>query len=218
MTIRILIADDHGVLRAGLRSLLNAEPDMDVIGEAADGNEALRLAEKLRPDVMLLDINMPGPTGIDVTQELKRSQPQIAVLILTVHEDYSLLQEAVRVGAAGYIIKRAVESELINAIHSVASGDLYVHPAMTRALLQDLPSAESQAAGSLKMLTRREIEVLRLIAQGNTNRQIADALCLSVRTVESHRSNIMGKLALNTRVELVHYAMEHGLLEETPGA
>jgi two-component system, NarL family, response regulator NreC len=218
MTIRILLADDHGVLRAGLRSLLNAEPDMDVIGEAADGNEALRLAEKLRPDVMLLDINMPGPTGIDVTQELKRSQPQIAVLILTVHEDYSLLQEAVRVGAAGYIIKRAVESELINAIHSVASGDLYVHPAMTRALLQDLPSAESQAAGSLKMLTRREIEVLRLIAQGNTNRQIADALCLSVRTVESHRSNIMGKLALNTRVELVHYAMEHGLLEETPGA
>ena len=216
MAIKIFIADDHGVLRAGLRSLLNAEPDMEVIGEAADGNEALRLAEKLRPEVLLLDINMPGLTGIEVTQQLKLSQPEIAVLILTVHEDYSLLQEAVRVGAAGYIIKRAVESELINAIHSVAGGDLYVHPAMTRALLQDVSGGEAQGGGSLKTLTRREIEVLRLIAQGNTNRQIAESLCLSVRTVESHRSNIMGKLALNSRVELVHYAMEHGLLEENP--
>ena len=203
------------MLRAGLRSLLNAESDLEVVGEAGDGREALRLAEKLRPDVVLLDINMPGPNGIEVTEELKRDYPKIAVLILTVHEDYSLLQEAVRVGAAGYIIKRAVESELINAIHSVAGGDLYVHPAMTRALLQDLSPDDPSSGASIKALTRREIEVLRLIAQGNTNRQIAEALCLSVRTVESHRSNIMDKLSLSSRVELVHYAMEHGLLEES---
>jgi two-component system response regulator NreC len=216
MGIRILIADDHGVLRAGLRSLLNAESDLEVVGEAGDGQEALCQAQKLRPDVVLLDINMPGPNGIEVTEELKRSLPGTAVLILTVHEDYSLLQEAVRVGAAGYIIKRAVESELINAIHSVASGDLYVHPAMTRALLKDMATEQSASSASIKSLTRREIEVLRLIAQGNTNRQIAESLCLSVRTVESHRSNIMDKLALSSRVELVHYAMEHGLLDENP--
>jgi two-component system, NarL family, response regulator NreC len=213
MTIKIVLADDHGVLRAGLRSLLNAEPDLEVVGEAADGQEALRQVQKLRPDVVLLDINMPGLSGIEVTETLKKTQPEIAVLILTVHEDETLLQEAIRVGAAGYIIKRAAESELINAIQAVARGDLYVHPAMTRGLLRELAGPPAPAAAALKLLTRREIEVLRLIAQGYTNRQIAETLCLSVRTVESHRANVMGKLGLTTRVELVHYAMEHSLME-----
>lgn len=213
MAIRILIADDHGVLRAGLRALLNAEPDLEVVGEAADGNEALRLVEKLRPDVLLLDISMPGPGGIEVTRRVKRAQPDTRVLILTVHEDEGLLREAIRAGAAGYIVKRAVESELINAIHAVWRGDLYVHPAMTRALLKDLQAPATTEQPLVEPLTPRETEVLSLIAQGYTNRQIAEKLSISVRTVESHRANIMGKLGLRSRVELVRYAREHGLLE-----
>jgi two-component system response regulator NreC len=213
MPIHILIADDHGVLRAGLRTLLNAEPDLEVIAEASDGNDVLRLASELRPDIVLLDISMPGPGGIEVTRRLKEALPELRVLILTAHEDESMLREAVQVGAAGYIIKRAVESELINAIHSVWRGDLYVHPAMTRALLKETSLFPVSAEPAVESLTPREIEVLRLIAKGYTNGQIAKELNLSVRTVESHRANLMGKLELRSRVELVRYAMEHGLFE-----
>jgi two-component system response regulator NreC len=213
MPIHILIADDHGVLRAGLRTLLNAEPDLEVIAEASDGNDVLRLASELRPDIVLLDISMPGPGGIEVTRRLKEALPELRVLILTAHEDESMLREAVQVGAAGYIIKRAVESELINAIHSVWRGDLYVHPAMTRALLKETSLFPVSAEPAVESLTPREIEVLRLIAKGYTNGQIAKELNLSVRTIESHRANLMGKLELRSRVELVRYAMEHGLFE-----
>jgi two-component system, NarL family, response regulator NreC len=213
MPIQILIADDHGVLRAGLRTLLNAEPNLEVIAEASDGNDVLRLASELRPDIVLLDISMPGPGGIEVTRRLKEALPELRVLILTAHEDESLLREAVQAGAAGYIIKRAVESELINAIHSVWRGDLYVHPAMTRALLKETSLFPAIPEPSMESLTPREIEVLRLIAKGYTNGQIAKELSLSVRTVESHRANLMGKLELRSRVELVRYAMEHGLFE-----
>ncbi len=213
MPIHILIADDHGVLRAGLRALLNAEPDLEVIAEASDGNDVLRLANELRPDLVLLDISMPGPGGVEVTRRLKEALPELRVLILTAHEDESLLREAVQAGAAGYIIKRAVESELINAIHAVWRGDLYVHPAMTRALLKEMSLFPAAPEPSVESLTPREIEVLRLIAKGYTNGQIAKELNLSVRTVESHRANLMGKLELRSRVELVRYAMEHGLFE-----
>jgi len=213
MPIQILIADDHGVLRAGLRTLLNAEPNLEVIAEASDGNDVLRLASELHPDIVLLDISMPGPGGIEVTRRLKEALPELRVLILTAHEDESLLREAVQAGAAGYIIKRAVESELINAIHSVWRGDLYVHPAMTRALLKETSLFPAMPELSVESLTPREIEVLRLIAKGYTNGQIAKELSLSVRTVESHRANLMGKLELRSRVELVRYAMEHGLFE-----
>ena len=213
MPIHILIADDHGVLRAGLRALLNAEPDLEVIAEASDGNDALRLASELRPDIVLLDISMPGPGGIEVTRRLKEALPELRVLILTAHEDESMLREAVQAGAAGYIIKRAVESELINAIHAVWRGDLYVHPAMTRALLRETSLFPVSAEPAVESLTPREIEVLRLIAKGYTNGQVAKELNLSVRTVESHRANLMGKLELRSRVELVRYAMEHGLFE-----
>ena len=213
MSIRILIADDHGVLRAGLRALLSAEPDLEVVGEAADGHEILSLASELRPEVVLLDISMPGLSGIEVTRRLKEILPDARVLILTFHEDESLLQEAIRAGAAGYIVKRAAESELIDAIRAIWRGDLYVHPVMTRALLKDLaPSPVSNKAPG-ESLTPREIEVLRLIAQGYTNRQTAETLSISVRTVESHRSNLMDKLSLHSRVGLVRYAKEHGLIE-----
>jgi two-component system response regulator NreC len=213
MPIRILIADDHGVLRAGLRVLLNAERDMQVVGEAAAGQETLRLASELHPDVVLLDLSMPDLSGIEVTRRLKATLPETRVLILTLHEDDRLLREAMQVGAAGYIIKRAVETELINAVRVVWRGDLYIHPAMTRALLKDMVPSPSAGKQPVEPLTPRDVEVLRLIAQGYTNREVAEALDISVRTVESHRANIMGKLGLRGRAELVRYAREHGLIE-----
>jgi two-component system response regulator NreC len=216
MVIRILIADDHGVLRAGLRALLNSEPDLGVVGEAADGHEAIRLAKALQPDVVLMDISMPDLVGIEVTRQLVASQPGVHVLILTVHEDKALLREAMRAGASGYIVKRAVGSELVNAIRAVVRGDLYVHPAMIRALLPSEDTRVIGEPGAAESLTAREIDVLRLIATGHTNRQIAERLILSMRTVESHRAKLMGKLGLHSRVELVRYAAAHGLLE--PGA
>jgi two-component system response regulator NreC len=227
--IRILIADDHGVLRAGLRALLNAEPGMEVVGEAADGHEVMRLLGELCPDVVVLDISMPGPDGVEITQQLKQVSPDVRVLILTVHEDEGLLRAAIRAGASGYILKRAAEAELISAIYAAWRGELYVHPAMTRALLKDLHPMPSITVGGVppitaggaltsdaipvERLTPREGEVLRLIAEGNTNRQIAELLTISVRTAESHRANLMGKLGFNSRVELVRYAKRHGLLE-----
>jgi two-component system response regulator NreC len=212
MTLRLLITDDHGVLRAGLRALLNNEPDLEVVGEAASGEEALHLAGELQPDVVLMDISLPGVDGIETTQRLMELQPGIRVLILTFHEDECLLEGAISAGAAGYILKRAVESELINAIRAVSRGELYVHSAMTRALLGNTASAPPTKQVAIDVLTPRETEVLGLLAQGYTNRQIADLLTLSVRTVESHRANLMDKLDLHSRVELVRYATENKLL------
>ena len=212
MPLRILIADDHGVLRAGLRALLNTDPNFQVVGEAHDGSEALRQALDLRPDVVLADISMPGLSGIEIARQLREPLPSTCVLILTVHEDKSLLREAIQAGAAGYILKRAVESELIDAIRAVARGDLYVHPAMTRALLADSTPPANPSSVAADVLSPREIDVLRLVALGYTNRQIADDLHLSVRTVENHRANLMDKLQLHSRVELVRYATEHHLL------
>ena len=205
MPIRILIADDHGVLRAGLRALLNAETDLTVVDEAVDGPTAIKLAAKLRPDVVLLDLSMPGPGGIEVTRALHETVPDTRVLVLTVHEDDNLLREALQAGASGYIVKRAVESELTNAIRAVARGELYVHPAMTRALLTPVAPRPAKKRDP-ESLSPRETEVLRLIVQGYTNTQIATELVLSVRTVESHRANLMGKLGLQNRVELVRWA------------
>ena len=212
MPLRVLIADDHGVLRAGLRALLKTEEDLQVVDEAADGETALRLASRLRPDIVLLDLSMPGPGGIEVTRKLKEMLPATRVLILTVHEDETLLREALKAGASGYIIKRAVESELISAIHAVSRGEIYVHPAMTRWLLQE-PEPAAPKRRDPATLTPREIEVLRLIVQGHTNSQIAEVLTLSVRTIESHRANLMGKLGLQSRVELVRYAVKNKLLD-----
>ncbi|GAB4545101.1 MAG: response regulator transcription factor [Anaerolineae bacterium] len=212
MSVRILVADDHGVLRAGLHVLLNAVPDFEVVGEAADGYQVLALVDDLQPDVVVLDINMPGPDGIEVTRRLKENSPHIHVLILTVHEDDGLLLAAIRAGASGYIVKRAVGTELVDAIYAVCRQELYVHPAMTRALLGDLqPSLISEQLPA-ETLTPRETEVLRLIAEGHTNRQVAEILSISVRTVESHRANLKGKLGCGSRVELVRYARQHNLL------
>lgn len=212
MPIRILIADDHSVVRSGLRALLGADPDIFVAGEAADSVEVMQLAERLQPDLVLLDITMPQENGIKIAQRLRDVHPDIKVLFLTMHEDEALLHEAMRTGAAGYVIKRAEETEILRAIHAASRGDIYVHPAMTRALLHQPVTTEHRRGAPAHPLTRREIDVLRLLAKGNTNRQIALHLALSMRTVENHRANLMGKLGVASRVELVNYAEEHDLL------
>ena len=183
MAISIVIADDHGVLRAALRALLKAEPDMEVTGEAADGFETIRRAQELKPNVLLLDMSMPGPGGIEITRQLQKTLPETRILVLTVHEDERLVREAIHAGAAGYIIKRAFDTELTNAIRAVAEGNLYIHPALTRAFLKEQPGLQapgatgegSETSGEESPLTRRETEVLQLIAKGYTNRQVADA-------------------------------------------
>lgn len=212
MSLRILIVDDHGVLRAGLRVLLGDETNFEVVGEASTSDEALRAAFSLKPDIVLLDLSIPGIGGIEVTRRLHEKLPRTKVLILTVHEDAALLREALSAGAAGYVVKRAVESELLAAIAAAERGDIYVHPSMTRALMEENPPAPTRPRrGSPDALTSRETDVIRLLARGYTNRQIADTLTLSIRTVESHRANIMGKLGLGSRAELVRWAVEHKL-------
>jgi len=212
MSIRVLIADDHGVMRAGLRALLNAEADMQVVGEAADGREALELAGQLTPDVVLLDISMPDMSGIQVAHKLKTMLPQGRTLILTVHEDEALLREAIQAGASGYIIKRAAEIELITAIRAVNRGELYIHSALMRQLLDDLAAPDTSSADRLEILTPREREVLALLVRGYTNRQVADTLCISTRTVEGHRANIMSKMEFRNRADMVSFGEQSGLL------
>ena len=212
MPIRILIADDHTVVRAGLRALLEEDSDLEVVGEAGDGTVALHLVGTLQPDVVLLDITMPPDDGIKTAQRMKEQHPELTVLFLTMHEDECMMHEALRIGASGYVIKRAEESEIIQAIQAAHRGDIYVHPAMTRALLQQPVTTQHRRDSQPEQLTPREIDVLRLLVRGNTNRQAAELLGLSVRTVENHRANLMGKLGLDSRVDLVDYAEENELL------
>lgn len=212
MPLRILIVDDHGVMRAGLRAVLRSETDYEVVGEASTSDDAVRAAVALKPDVVLLDLSLPGIGGIGVARQLREKLPETKVLILTVHEDAALLREAMNVGAAGYVIKRAAESELLAAIEAARRGDLYVHPSMTRALLEgEAPALPRPRRSDPEALTNREVEVLKLLTRGFTNGQIAGSLELSVRTVESHRANILRKLGLSTRAELVRWAADHKL-------
>jgi two-component system, NarL family, response regulator NreC len=181
--------------------------------EVAEGEQAVEAAAELAPDIVLLDLNMPGIGGMEALRRIRARSPDVKVLVLTVHEDENLALEALKAGASGYIIKRAAETELINAIFALYHGDLYVHPAMTRALLKELNPAPTRKGRPELTLTARELEVMRLLVRGYTNRQVAEVLNLSIRTVEGHRANLMGKLGLHTRVELVNYAEEHGLLD-----
>jgi len=212
MSVRILIVDDHGVLRAGLIALLSVEGELEVVGEAGDEDSAVSMAVATHPDVVLMDLSMPTTGGIEATRRIKQLVPEARVLILTVHEDKSLMQEAIHSGAMGYILKRAVKSELINAIHVVMHDQLYLHPAMARLLLEN-PAPQSEITKPTpELLTSREIDVLRLIAQGYTNNRAAEILNISVRTVEYHRSNLTDKLHLRSRVDLIRYAEEKGLI------
>lgn len=211
MSIRILIADDHGVMRAGLRAMLDDEQDLQVVGEAENGEEVLRLAMEMLPDIVLMDIGMPGLDGIETTRRLRSSFPLIKILILSVYEDQSLLQESIRAGASGYVIKRAAGDELLDAIQAVSKGYMYIHPAITRLLVEDMSPTLAANKAALESLTPRELEVMGYIIRGFTNRQIAEALFISTRTVEGHRASLFGKLGLTNRVQLVEFAEKYGL-------
>ena len=213
MAIRIIIADDHGILRAGLKSLLGADPNLVVVGEANNGTDALRLVKELKPNIALMDIGMPGNENLDATRQLIGDFPETRVIILTMHEDGALLQETIRAGASGYIIKRAVEAELIDAIYAVNRGIIYIHPSLMPLLVARPVKGDVAKFSDPDTLTEREKEILTLIVQGYTNREMGDALNISVRTVETHRSNIMEKLNLHSRVDLVRYAKEHKLIK-----
>lgn len=211
--IRVLIADDHAIVRAGLRALIHSESAMELVGEAAGGYETIELVEKVQPDVLVLDLSMPDLDGIAVTKKIASQSPDLKILILTLHEDEALLRAALKAGASGYILKHAAETELISAIHTILRDVMYVDPSMVRKLLSDETSSAISQSKSIEALTPRETEVLKLIVQGYTNRQIGEELNISVRTAESHRSNLSDKLGLHSRVELVRYAREHGLIE-----
>lgn len=216
-TIRLLLVDDHAVMRAGLRLLIDAQPDMETIGEAENGFEALVLAEALCPDIVLLDLSMPKVSGLSILRDLQVRVPQAQVLVLTVHAEAGYLQEALRQGAVGYVVKSAADQELLAAIRTVARGDVYIHSSMTRSLLDALmpaaESAESAGRDSWDDLSEREQQVVRGVAWGYTNREIAERLHLSTKTVETYRARGMAKLGLRSRAQLVEYAVQRGLLE-----
>ncbi len=215
--IRLLIADDHTVLRAGLTMLLNAQADMEVVGEASDGKEAVEKARALRPDVVLMDIAMPGAGGLEATKQICRALPKTKVLVLTMHNDESYLRQFLQAGAAGYVLKKAADTELTDAIRAVHRGDVFVYPSLTKALLNDylgLPKSAGEDEIEEDILSEREREVLKLIALGYTHQQIADRLYLSIKTVETYKARLMEKLNLRGRADLVRYALSRGWLEQ----
>ncbi|MBX3015260.1 MAG: response regulator transcription factor [Caldilineaceae bacterium] len=212
--IRIVLVDDHAVLRAGLTALLNAEADMEVVGEAGDGATSLRVVADRQPDVVLLDINMPQMNGLDALHELRKLAPHSRVLILTMHDDQTYLRQVLSQGGAGYVLKQAADSELLTAIRTVHHGGAFLHPHHAQALLSTNTSTGGPSATSddLALLSERELEVLKLVALGNSNKEIAEMLYLSVKTVETYKARIMEKLDLKSRTSLVRFALKHGLL------
>jgi two-component system response regulator NreC len=210
--ITVVVVDDHAVVRSGLRLLLDAHEDIEVVGEAGNAKDAIFRARALKPDVMLLDVVMPGPSGIDVLPELLKESPETKVLVLSMQDDPSYVREAFAAGASGYVLKEAADEEVVSAVREIAKGGRYVHPTLGARLVA--AEAQERAAVEADPLSEREREVLRLLALGHTNQEIAQRLFISVRTAESHRAHIMQKLRLSTRAELVRYALSHGLLTE----
>jgi len=212
--ITVLLADDHRILREGIRSLLEKEPDIEVVAEASEGGEAVAKAQQLSPDLVLMDITMPGMNGLEATRQIKALKPGVKVLILTMHESNQYISQFLRSGASGYVLKDTAAQELVGAIRAVNQGDAFLYPSIARMLveeyLQKVQSGEER--GSYDGLTDREREVLRMVAEGKTNKEIADDLSLSVRTVQAHRANLMGKLHMHDRTELVRYAIRKGLI------
>jgi len=210
--IRILLADDHGVLRAGLRALLSAEPDMTVVGEAGNGEEAVRMAQRLRPDVVVMDISMPVKDGLSATREIAAELPDTRVLVLTMHAEEEYLLKVLEAGGSGYVLKRSADTELMEAVRTVHRGEAFLYPSATQLLLKAYRGGERPPATPANPLSEREAEVLRLTAEGYSNSEIGGQLYLSPKTVDTYRQRIMEKLGLHHRAELVRYALETGLL------
>ena len=212
--IRIVLVDDHAVLRAGLTALLNAEADMEIVGEAGDGAASLRVVADHQPDVILLDINMPNMSGLEALAPLRQVAPQSRILVLTMHDDQTYLRQVLSQGGAGYVLKQAADSELLTAIRTVYHGGAFLHPAHAQALLAT-PTAAGIPNGTqddLSLLSEREVEVLKYIALGHSNKEIAELLYLSVKTVETYKTRIMEKLDVKSRAALVRFALKQGLL------
>jgi len=213
--ISVVLVDDHAVVRSGLRLLLEAQDDIEGVGEAGNAKDAVFRARAFKPDVILLDVVMPGESGIEVLPKLLNESPETKVLVLSMQDDPSYVREAFAAGAQGYVLKEAADEEVVSAVREIAGGARYVHPALGARMVA--AEAQERAAAESDPLSEREREVLRLLALGHTNQEIAEQLYISVRTAESHRSHIMQKLRLTTRAELVRYALTHGLLAEEPG-
>ncbi len=216
MSIRVLIADDHAIVRSGLSMLIGSQSDMQVVGTAADGKEAYEKALELRPDIVLMDLSMPpGENGLSATQRLKEAAPDIDILILTMHDDEEYLFRVLQAGASGYVLKSAPDMELLSALRTVAQGAAYLYPSATKSLISEFLQRvkKGEDGDSYQILTEREKETLSLIAKGYTNKEIAEQLVVSVKTVETHKAHIMEKLQLKTRPELVRYALKKGLLD-----
>ena len=211
MSIRVVLVDDHAILRSGLRKVLEAEADIEVVGEAESAERAVFEALSTKPDVVVMDVVMPGMSGIDGTPAVLRAAPGVKVLVLSMQDDPRYVREAFAVGAAGYVLKEAADTEVVGAIRAVAAGEQYVHPTLGARIVA--AEAEERRRAEADPLSEREREVLRLLALGHTNQEIAKMLYISVRTAETHRAHIMQKLLLSTRAELVRYALEHGLVE-----
>ena len=215
-SVRILVVDDHATVRQGLKLLIDNQPDMEVIGEAADGHGVLEQANALKPDIVLMDISMPGLNGLVATRTLKRVQPAVRVIVLTRHDDDTYLQELLRAGASGYVLKQSAPTEFLQAIRAVAAGGVYLDPAMTSGVAAGLLERDGSASGRPRgSITERESEVLRLIAVGHSNKEVAAQLSVSVKTVEVHKANAMRKLGLAGRVDVIRYAVMQGWLYDT---
>jgi len=215
MPIRILIADDHAVFRIGLKALLEQESDMEVVCETGDGYETIRAAGEKNIDVLILDITMPGLPGPKVAETVLKAKPSLIIVVLTMHEDKYYLQELFRLGVRAYVLKKSTGTDVVQAIRAAVKGDEYIDPALTNVVISTFVGrhAPKSKTGRLDLATQREKEVLTLLAYGHTNGEIADKLCISERTVETHRTNIMSKLELKSRAEMVRFAIDNGLLK-----
>jgi DNA-binding NarL/FixJ family response regulator len=211
---RILLVDDHAVVRRGLRMVLEAQPDLEVVGEAGDGAEALQLGLREDVDLAIIDIAMPRMTGLHAARELHRRRPRLRILMLSMHENERYLYEALKAGAAGYVVKTVADRDLIEAVRAAMRGEKFIYPGAMTPLIEDfLRRAHQDLPVRADPLTPREQEVVKLVAEGHTNKQIAETLVISEKTVERHRANILEKLGMRDRVELTRYAIRHGLIE-----
>ena len=212
--LRIVLADDHTILREGLRALLSADPNFDIVGEAEDGREAVRCVEKLEPNLLLMDLSMPRMSGMDAISEIKRRYSETKIIALTVHKTEEYLLTTLQAGVDGYVLKDATHDELVLAIHNVMAGKRYLSPGISGKVIEGYLEGkeDSQAVSSWQKLSQREREVLKLIAEGYKNKEIAEDLCISLKTVEKHRANLMKKLDLHNAAGLTVYAVEKGLV------